>query len=69
MELNKTLSLLKSLRFLYKSSSHWVLSLIVSTSIAEIVDIKKSWVKDGAVVPGQVGLSWPSTLVRGSYPH
>ena len=30
---------------------------------------KKSWVKDGAIVPGQVGLSEPSTLVRGSYPH
>ena len=27
---------------------------------------KKSWVKDGAIVPGQVELSGPSTLVRGS---
>ena len=28
-----------------------------------------SWVKDGAIVPGQVELSGPSTLVRYSYPH
>ena len=29
----------------------------------------KSRVKDGAIVPGQVGLSGPTTLVRGPYPH
>ena len=28
-----------------------------------------SRVKDGAIVPGQVGLSGPPTLVRGPYPH
>ena len=28
-----------------------------------------SRVKDGAIVPGQVGLSGLSTLVRGPYPH
>ena len=33
------------------------------------MNIKKSWVKDGAIVPGQVELSGSSTLVSGSYPH
>ena len=28
-----------------------------------------SRVKDGVIVPGQVGLSGPPTLVRGPYPH
>ena len=31
--------------------------------------IKKFWVKDGAIVPGQVELSGLFTLVRASYPH
>ena len=30
---------------------------------------KNSRVKDGVIVPGQVGLSGPPSLVRGPYPH
>ena len=60
---------LPSLKENYNEADQIGSSSLFLPPIAVFDNFILSRVKDGAIVPGQVGLSGLPTLVRGPYPH